>query len=316
MRYSLDELDAFLTVIELGTVTAAASRLNLSKSVISKRISDLECTLGTALFRRNAGRITPTEAALRLTERLRPALTELRAATETAALEGSAETSLRGRLSIAAPMSFGVMYLGPVLASFASANPELELRIDYDDRARDLTQDGVDVSIRIGTIRDSALIARKICEDYSVPCASPDYIARHGAPRDLDDLRNHQVIAYSNLANSRLWEFGPETRAVSAPVRSRISLNNGEAIRDFVVAGLGLGIVPSFIVARELAQGRLVRVLPEIESRTVPICAVWPPVTPMPLKLRAFVDHLVTAFADGPPWQKNPLDRNIARDPG
>lgn len=310
MRYSLDELDAFLTVMELGTVTAAASQLNMSKSVISKRITDLECTLGTALFRRNAGRITPTEAALRLTERLRPALTELRAATETAALEGSAETSLRGRLSIAAPMSFGVMYLGPILASFAAANPELDLRIDYDDRARDLVQDGVDVSIRIGTIRDSALIARKLCDDRSVPCASPAYIARHGAPSDLDDLRDHQVIGYSNLANARLWEFGMEMRAVPAPVRSRISLNNGEAIRDFVVAGLGLGILPGFLVAKELATGALVRVLPDIESRTVPICAVWPPVTPIPLKLRAFVDHLVKAFADGPPWRDQPVDRS------
>lgn len=312
MRYTLDELDAFLTVIELGTVTAAASRLNLSKSVISKRISDLECTIGTALFRRNAGRIAPTEAALRLTERLRPALTELRAATETAALEGSAETSLRGRLSIAAPMSFGVMYLGPILASFAAAHPELELRIDYDDRARDLVQDGIDVSIRIGAIRDSALIARKLCEDRSVPCASPDYIARHGAPRDHDDLRHHHVIGYSNLANARMWEFGLETRALPVPMASRISLNNGEAIRDFVVAGLGLGILPGFLVARELASGALVRVLPDIASKAVPICAVWPPVAPMPAKLRAFVDHMVHAFADGPPWHHRLADRTGA----
>lgn len=305
MRYSLDEIETFLTVMELGTVTAAASRMNLSKSVISKRVTDLETGLRTALFRRNAGRITPTEAAQRLAERLRPALSDLRSATESVALEGQGATALRGRLSIAAPMSFGVMYLGPILAGFAAANPELELRVDYDDRARDLIHDGIDVSIRIGTMRDTALITRKLCEDWNIPCASPGYIARHGAPRRVEDLQNHQVIGYSNLANARMWDFGVPGKTGSAPVRSRITLNNGEAIRDFVVAGLGLGMVPGFIVARELAEGRLVPVLTEQEWQRVPVSAVWPPVTPMPLKLRSFIDYLAQEIGGIPPWLRD-----------
>ena len=157
MRYSLDDIETFLTVMELGTVTSAAARLNLSKSVISKRISDFEATVGAALFRRNAGRITPTEAGLRLAERLRPALGELVAASESVAWGMDGATPLRGTLAIAAPMSFGTMYLSPVLARFAAAHPGLEMRIDYDDRARDLSREGFDLGIRIGDARDGAL---------------------------------------------------------------------------------------------------------------------------------------------------------------
>ncbi|AGT09385.1 LysR family transcriptional regulator [Paracoccus aminophilus] len=302
MRYSLDEMETFLTVMELGTVTAASDRLNLSKSVVSKRISDFETTLGAALFRRNAGRITPTEAALRLAERLRPALTELSAAAESAAWGMDGVSVLRGRLTISAPMSFGTIYLSPLIAEFAALHPELEIRLDYDDRARDLLSEGFDVALRVGELRDTALKARKLCEDQQIPCASPDYIATHGAPRDLQELSQHPVISYSHRSDTRLWEFHCNGRAVSAPVKSRLSMNNGEAIRDFVIAGLGLGMLPGFIVSPEIAKGRLVRILPGYAPRRVPISLVWPPVEPMPAKLRAFIDFIAAALHDGPPW--------------
>ena len=141
MRYDLDQLETFLAVLELGTVTAAGARLNLSKSVISKRVSDLELELGTALFRRNAGRIVPTESAQRFAERIRPALADLRAAAEAAAWGGSEQ--LRGTLSIAAPMSFGTLHLSPILARFAARNPGLSLRVEYDDRTVDLAREVV-----------------------------------------------------------------------------------------------------------------------------------------------------------------------------
>ncbi|WP_312529053.1 LysR family transcriptional regulator [Paracoccus sp. (in: a-proteobacteria)] len=303
MRYSLDEIETFLTVLELGTVTAAAERLNLSKSVVSKRISDFEAALGAALFRRNAGRITPTDAALSLAERLRPALSELTAAAESAAWSMDGGSALRGRLSISAPMSFGVMYLAPIIAEFATLHPELELRIDFDDRSRDLIHDGFDVAIRVGELRDTALMARKLCEDRVVAVASPAYLDRYGTPRDLDDLSGHPVISYSHLADTRMWSFPVGGRNVSPQVSGRISMNNGEAMRDFVVAGLGLGMLPGFIVAGEIAAGRLVPILTDLPGRALPISVVWPPVTPMPAKLRAFVDHLAFALSEAKPWK-------------
>ncbi|MDQ7777647.1 LysR family transcriptional regulator [Paracoccus aminovorans] len=302
MRYDLNDLETFLTVMELGTVTAAAARLNLSKSVVSKRITDLEATLGAALFRRNAGRITPTEAASRLAERLRPALSELVAAAESTAWDMDGVAPLRGSLSIAAPMSFGVLHLGPIIASFAEANPELEISVDYDDRTRDLAREGFDIGIRVGKMRDKALMQRKLCEDQSVAVAAPAYLDRMGRPRTLADLRDHQGIGYSHVPNSQLWQFQERDRFVSPMIGGRISLNNGEAIRCMAIQGLGLAILPGFIVAPALADGTLERVLPDYPTRRLPIVAVWPPVSPMPAKLRRFVDHLAAALKT-PPWQ-------------
>ena len=303
MRYSLDEIETFLTVLELGTVTAAAARLNLSKSVVSKRISDLETALGAALFRRNAGRITPTEAAERLAARLRPALAELMAAAESAAWGMDGATPLRGNFAIAAPMSFGTMHLSPIIARFAALHPELELRVDYDDRTRDLTREGFDIAIRIGALRDSALKSRKLGEDRQIACASPAWLARHGHPKTPADLRGHQVIGYNHIADTQLWQFRVGERFVTPPVGGRITMNNGEAMRDFAIAGLGLAMLPGFLVAEALADGRLERLLPEYETRSLPITAVWPPVTPMPAKLRAFIDHLTMEFSREMPWK-------------
>jgi DNA-binding transcriptional LysR family regulator len=303
MRYSLDEIETFLTVMELGTVSATAARLNLSKSVISKRVSDFERTVGAALFRRNAGRITPTEAANRLSERLRPALAELVAATESGAWGMDGAAPLRGSLAIAAPMSFGTMHLSPILARFAAAHPELELRIDYDDRARDLARDGFDIGVRIGEARDGALKARKLCEDRQVVVAAPSYLARHGTPEALADLRHHQVITYAHLADVALWQFRQGDRTVSPQVRGRLALNNGEAMCDLAIAGLGLAMLPGFIVSGALKSGTLVRILPEVGTRAMPVMAVWPPVSPMPAKLRAIIDHLAAELADGGPWR-------------
>ncbi len=300
MRYTLDEIETFLAVMELGTITAAAARMNLSKSVISKRVSDLELTLGAALFRRNAGRITPTETALRLDARLRPALADLTRATESAAWGGTGDDSLRGTLAISAPMSFGTLHLSPIIARFAARHPGLDLRVDYDDRARDLLRDGFDIAIRIGHLRDTALMQRKLCEDVAIPCASPAYLEKHGRPQTMADLAGHQIIGYNHVANAQLWQLGDQ---VAPALRSRITLNNGEALRDMAMAGLGLAILPGFIVAPAIATGTLERILPTIKARPLPIVAVWPPTNPTPPKLRHFIDHLLVALEGGQPWQ-------------
>jgi DNA-binding transcriptional LysR family regulator len=302
MRYSLDEIETFLAVIELGTLTAAGARLNLSKSVISKRISDFEAELGAALFRRNAGRVIPTEAAIRLAERLRPAVVALRAATEGAIGEAEAGTPLHGKLAITAPMTFGTMHLSPVLASFAAAHPGLDLRIEYDDRMRDLEREGFDIAIRIGEARDAHLMQRKLYEDRQVVCASPDYLARHGVPQTPADLTAHEVIGYAHVGNAQLWQFHQDGRAVSPPVRGRITLNNGEAMRDMAIAGLGVAVLPAFVVAEAIRQGQLQPLMPDFGARALPVLAVWPPISPLPAKLRALIDHLAAALGPVPPW--------------
>lgn len=302
MRYRVDEIETFLVVMELGTVTAAAARLNLSKSVVSKRISDFETRVGAALFRRNAGRIAPTDAAMRLADRLRPALSELISAAESASWDTDGTTSLRGLLSIAAPMSFGLLYLSPIIADFAARHPQLDLRVDYDDRARDLARDGFDIGVRLGPLGDTALKARKLCADRLMACAAPSYLARMGRPEHPRDLAGHDSIGYDNVSDVASWQLTREGEAFNAPVRRRYSVNNGQAMLDMAAAGLGLAMLPGFLAAPALADGRLERVLPRYEARPLPITAVWPPVSPMPAKLRAFIDHLLERLGKDRPW--------------
>ncbi len=300
MRWSIEEIRTFLDVMDTGTVSGAAARSNLSKSVVSKRIADLEAALGAALFQRHAGRISPTESAEELALRLRPALAEMNDAVESAAW-GMA--GLRGLLAIAAPMSFGTSHLSPVIADFARQHPDLEITLDYDDRVMDLVRGRFDVAVRIGQLRDSGLIARKLCEDPRVIVASADYVARRGAPESLDDLQTHSCIGYLNVQATGVWQFlGDDGAVTGVPMQSRLSANNGEAMRDMAIAGLGIALLPMFVAHEALQKGHLIRVAGKLKPTPLPISVVWPPVKPMPMKLRAIVDHLAKAFAEYPSW--------------
>lgn len=303
MRYSLDGIETFLTVMDLGSVTGAAARLNLSKSVVSKRVADLEAALGVALFRRNAGRIVPTEAAERLMMRMRPALGELQAAAESAAWGGTGPETLRGTLAIAAPVSFGTLHLTAMLARFAARHPELQLRIDYDDRARDLAREGFDLAVRIGASPGQSLMARKLCEDRAIVCAAPGFLDRHGRPASPQDLTGLPAVGYSHLANAEIWQFQVAGQSFQPALREVVTVNNGEAMRDMAEAGLALAMLPGFIAAPAIAAGRLEQVLPGVGTRGMPVTALWPPVQPMPAKLRALIDHLAAELGGGPaPW--------------
>lgn len=297
MKWTINDIETFLAVLDAGSISAAAARSDLSKSVVSKRVSEFEAALGISLFVRHAGRITATENAHLLAARLQPALAELVAATEDA---GSAERELQGQLVIAAPMSFGIRHLGPMIAEFANAHSELEVILDYDDRLHDLARAGFDVGLRIGQLKDSSLMARRLCEDPRVLVASPDYLAI-STPSCPEDLVRHQIIGYRNVRLGDIWPFGPQ---VPLPAPARVTANNGEAMRDMAIGGLGLALLPLFIAHDALRDGRLVRVLPDLEQQKLPISAVWPPVKPMPRKTRLFVDHLVAGFAGSPKWQQ------------
>ncbi|MDO5647779.1 LysR family transcriptional regulator [Paracoccus sp. (in: a-proteobacteria)] len=297
MNWTISEMQTFLAVLDAGSMSAAATRAELSKSVVSKRISDLEAALGVALFTRSAGRITPTDQARALADRLRPALAELVAATE----DLNATTELRGRLALSAPLSLGIRHLGPVIAAFAQAHPELELVLDYDDRPVDLVRAGFDLGVRVGRLRDSGLMARRLCADPFALVASPDYLDRHGPIITSVDLLRHQAIGYRNMRLSDQWPFGAQVAVMHT---GRLSANNGESMRDLAIGGLGVAMLPLFIVADALRQGQLVWVLPDMPQTPLPISLVWPPIRPMPRKTRLLIDHIAAAFADEPAWQQ------------
>ncbi|MCW0232778.1 MAG: LysR family transcriptional regulator [Ferrovibrio sp.] len=302
MTQRYDDILAFLEVVKAGSFTAAGARLALAKSVISDRVRNLENALGVELLRRTTRSVTPTERGAELFDSLNPLVQALDEAVDTAS---AAHGPLTGRLRMSAPISFGMRYLTPVIAGFARAHPQLEIALDFDDRAVDIIGAGYDLALRIGRLTDSSLMARKLCDSDRVVCCSPAYAKQHGLPKSVEDLAQHATIDYANLHASRLWRFEPaapggEPRVVETS--SRIVVNNGEAMRDMAMAGLGIIVLPRFIVAEALNSGALVEALPDICPVPDAIYAVYPPTRHMPRKLRAMVDHLAAGFAGTPPW--------------
>ncbi len=303
MQYRLNDILAFIQVIEAGSISTAAQRMGLSKSVVSKRITDLEGVLKVELLHRSTRGVIPTDKGITFYQRARSVMQQLdQAAAELIEQDGE----LWGSLRIAAPMTFGTMYLGPILFSFISRYPQLRLALDLDDRITDLLGKGYNLGIRIGRLRDSSLVARKLAVSRRVICCSPEYAQRAGLPATIEELAGHACIGYANVSPSQIWQFEP-VEPGGAPrsliVRSRIVTNNGESMRDAAIAGLGISILPVFIVAKALASGQLINALPDTCPVADMIYAVYPRNQHLPKKVRAVIDHLVAIFEGNPPWE-------------
>jgi DNA-binding transcriptional LysR family regulator len=245
MPLKLDDIAAFAAVAETGSVSAAARRLGVAKSVVSKRVTELERGLGATLLKRSPRSVMLTDRGRTFYERARAIMAAL---DEAATAVREAEGELRGLLRIAAPMIFGTTYLGELLWPLLRQHPALEVAIDLDDRAVDLLGSGYDLGIRIGALADSSLIGRKLADVPRVLCASPKYLATAGAPGSLEELPRHDCIGYAHLAAGQVWQFQPvrgtsEVRSVR--VKSRFVANTGELMRGAAIAGLGLLMVPA-----------------------------------------------------------------------
>lgn len=304
MRFNLNDIEAFLLVVETSSISAAALRLGLAKSVVSKRITDLENALGTRLLNRSTRGVAPTDRGQAFYERAREFMRQLEDAAE-ASVED--ENRLCGRLRIATPMSFGTMYLSPLLFEFAAAHPDLELSVDFDDHKVDIEGAGYDLAVRIGQLNDVALIAKPLAISRRVVCCSPAYAARHGLPESIDDLQRHRCIGYTYVHSGQLWQFEGDGNARdvrSIVVRSTLMLNNGEAMRDAAIAGVGIGLLPLFIVAAALRDGRLLDALPKHRPTSDTIYAMYPQRKLQPRGVRVFVDYLKERLGGPPPWER------------
>lgn len=304
MRYRLDDIAAFLSAVDAGSISAAATQLNLSKSVVSKRVADLERALGVELLHRSTRGVTPTDEGLAFHARGRSILQQLDEAAEAVS---TIEGRLAGSLRVAVPMSFGTLCLGPIICAFLKRHPRLNAVIDLDDRMVDIQGNGYDLAIRIAQLPDSSLIAKRLALSRRIVCCSPEYAARAGLPATLEDISHHACIGYANVQSSHIWRFQPaggrgEVRALT--VRSRIVANNGEIMRDAAIAGLGLAVLPVFMVVDALAAGRLIDAMPEARPVPDPIYAVYPKMRHPPKKLKALLAHLQASLGEKPPWER------------
>ena len=300
-RTATDIVDvlAFVRVAETGSFARAAERMGLSKPVLSRRVARLEEQLGARLLTRTARGAQPTEIGESYYARAANVLAELEAAQEVVA---EAVTQVAGPIRLSAPISFGTRYLGPALAEFAQRHPRVELDVSLDDKTVDLVGGGFDLAVRIGDLKDSALIARKLAPIRSVVVASPAYLEARGRPARPADLADHELLAYANVPGGELWRFRVGDRWESVRGRSRFRSDNGDLLRSAAVAGLGVVAMPSFIASESIQSGELEVILRDFALKEVALWAVMPPGRASTARVRALVDFLVERFGPEPDW--------------
>jgi DNA-binding transcriptional LysR family regulator len=288
-----EEMRIFATAVDTRSFTAAADKLGLSKQFVSRRVMALEARLGVRLLVRTTRKLTVTELGRIYFERITKILGEV---AETEQVISNQNADPRGSLRISAPMSFGTLHLGPVIAAFLKRYPEISIELDLNDRTVDLVGEGYDMAVRIGILSDSSLIARQITPFALRACCSPQYLHQHGAPATPADLKQHECLLYGH-GKSVEWPFKINGRTRPLTVTGRLRVNNGELARDAALAGLGIAVLPTFIVAAALKRGELVTVLDDYLPPDGGVYAIYPQHRQSSAAVRAFVDFLYGTFA-------------------
>jgi len=297
-----EEIETFTQIVDSGTITAAAEHLQLAKSAVSRRLSELEEKLGVELFHRSTRKMNLTDSGIVFYQQCTQILDDLMEA-EFSVTQSHQE--IRGKIKVAAPLSFGLMHLAPAIFDFKKLHPAITFDIDFSDREVDLIQEGFDVGVRIAELKDSSLIARKLAELSTVVCASPDYLRQHGEPKKPEELAQHDCITYSYLERPELWSFlDKDENPITTTVQQIIRVNNGEFMRDAAAAGLGIIRQPTFIAYTDIAAGKLIPILQEYKSMPVNAYAIYPPTRHLSQRVRQFIDFLAERYAGKPCWEQ------------
>lgn len=292
MADRLTGMEVFVRGIREGGLSAAGRSLGISPTMAARHLDALEARLGTTLVNRTTRRLVLTEAGIDYLDRAERILAEIE---DTDAEAAAASKTVEGLLRVSAPVTFGVMYVAPLVPAFRALYPKVTVELGLNDRVIDLLEERWDMAIRIGRLNDSALIARRLAPMHLCICASPAYLERCGTPRSLDDLANHDCLGYTllPLTGPSVWGFGRDgSRHV--PVRGTLHANNGEALVRAAIAGQGLVYGPRFIAADAIAAGQLVEVDLDAEYMSMgAVHLVTHPTRRPAAKTRAWMDFLV-----------------------
>jgi|SRR6185369_12158981 len=296
-------LRTFVEVMRRGSFAAVARDRNLDPSSVSRTIATLEQQLGVRLFNRTTRQLSPTEAAIGYFDRIGPVIDELERAALAAADSGDEP---RGTLRLTAPVTFAQINLMPLLPEFARRYPKLSFELLLTDQMLDLVEERVDLAVRLGRLSDSSLIAHRLCEMVYSVCASPEYLRRAGRPKSPLELEQHECLRYPVQGYGARWRFRQGDGPVSeVPIRGRVVVSNGVALRQCAVAGMGILMLPRWNVAHELQRGALVELFPEYRATVsefdIAAWLLYPSRSYLPLKVRAFADFLKEKFAHGAP---------------
>ncbi|MEO1320139.1 MAG: LysR family transcriptional regulator [Pseudomonadota bacterium] len=296
----LQALQHFVAVVEAGSFTAAADRLGVAKSAVSRRVRELEQRLGAQLLNRTTRATDLTDSGRAFYERAVRVLADLDEAEAAVAQRGG---RLIGTLRVALPLSFGTLHMAAPIAAFLEAHPEIDLQVDLNDRRVDLVSEGMDLALRIGHLRDSTLIARKLFDVKFVTCASPAYLAAHGTPATPEDLTDHHVLVYTNVTDPRLLPYvDAEGQSHDVRVEPRLAASNGDLLVAAAAEGQGIVVEPNFMAAQAVAGGSLVPILDGYSRPTTPAYIVYPHTRHLSLRVRAFIDHVIAWYSGELPW--------------
>ncbi|ASU36917.1 LysR family transcriptional regulator [Herbaspirillum sp. meg3] len=286
----LESMAIFLAVVDEGGFAAAARKMNISPPVVTRAVSDLETAIGVRLLTRTTRIVRVTDVGARYAEDCRRVLADI---TEMEDLAAGAHGAVRGRLVVTAPALFGRMYVTPIVMEYLRRYPEAEVECRFADRIINMMDEGIDVAVRIGHLPDSSYQAIPVGTVRRVVCASPDYLSKHGTPQAPDDLRQHVIVSSNGISTSPDWRFTKGDASTLVRVQPRMTvLSNDEAIIA-ALDGFGITRVLSYMVAPHLSDGRLVEVLREHETPTLPVHVVQHEGRHAARKVRAFLDLAV-----------------------
>jgi DNA-binding transcriptional LysR family regulator len=299
----LEAWGVFAKVASAGSFAKAADELALSHATVSKAITRLEARLGERLFHRTSRRLSLTETGRVLAMRAARILSE----GEDAEAEAQAHSvSPRGKVRLAAPMSFGLDQIAPILPSFLTAYPDVSVDLQLDDRVVDMIGAGIDVAVRIAALPDSSLIVRRLCPVERFVVGAPAYFEKHGRPARPSELKDHACLGYTYLATGNVWHFANDAEEEeSVAVTGPLSANSGNAVEATLLAGLGVALQPDFVVWQALKSGKLERVLQDWSAPSLNANILTPAGGPRALRVTVLIDFLVRHFsADAAPWAK------------
>ena len=298
----LTSLGVFVAAVEEGSFAAAARRFGLSAAMAGKHVSAREAELNARLLHRTTRRLSLTDTGQTYYARCKRILEAFDEARREAS---DSRGTARGVLRIAAPVTFGAMHLGEVVARYMEDHPHVNVEVLLGDRYVDLIDAGVDVAIRIGRLEDPGLVTRRLAPCRMVVCASPAYLKRHGTPRKPDDLMRAQRLAFSEAVSAGDWTLHDgKNRTHVSDGPCRMTANNTQMLLASAIAGAGIVYGPTFVFGAHIRRGELVALLPAYRAADLTIQAVYPSAQRIPLKVRRFVDYLAETFGDEPPWDR------------
>ena len=294
----LEDMSAFVRVVDAGGVGKAADQLGVVKSAISRRLAELENRLGVRLINRTTRSLGLTEAGYQYYDRAIKVLADV---AELNSITSDTNTKLEGTIRISTPVSFSVAHLTPAIREFVELHKGLNIVLNFSDRHVDLVEEGVDLAIRIGELGDSTLRARKIAPINMVICASPEYLRLHGTPNSPEDLKDHQLLQYLG-SGSASWRLRGSQGEYVIGGDAKIKANNGDFLRDMAIAGHGIILTPTFIVWQALLEKKLVTVLENYTLNHLAAYAVYPQTRYLSQRARVFIDFLVDYYGENPYW--------------